>query len=748
MSYISWGTARNGVRLGVRWDDPVSPSPGGGQTVGVSVHIDRAVNIADNVNTVVLSGAINQTLTNLNLSGSGQAQIWSGSVSGAVGVTLSLTATSSNIEYADGTISAAQSVWVPWAAPSAPTGGAASVSGTQANLTWGGSWANPAPVESFSVDRQQNGTWVGAGGGIPAASRAFSDTSLPLNALLYWRVYAWNSAAASAPLLIGPNYTKPSAPKIGTPTKLANGSIRVAYTNNGTYANAVEIQDSPDGTTWATITSTAVPSTGYYDQTSPNAAVTHRYRARAKTPDGTWSDWSATSSIVQLQAPPNKPTNVAPAVSAIGDSLVVTWTHNPVDSTPQRAYTLRHRVAGGSWTTVGQTLSAVSSHTITAPTYASPANVEVEVATWGAHANVGPWSDTHTVVRSSRPVVGTTLAANTVITGATLALGLTYSQPEGLPIGSWTATLRKAGNVVEVRQGGPADPLTGIVFATDLEDGSAYTMEASVTSSVGLSSIVLSRSFTVDYAEPAVPTATVTYQREAGTVTVAVVNPVGTPAVVANRVYGNGKFLGEIPPNGSLTWRVPPLAGATVRVRAMTDLPSSADTAEIPVPYGDGDPGVHLNGGPGYARHAAVWGGAPKISWAPAVETFTETYQGDRRPSVTFGEAESFVLSASALVWWDGPDSGRDYWRAILLAKTNVVYRDAVRTIFGVLRDMSVDEGTSTRFGSVSFQIVETLHAESDLYDYVPTLIEDPPGSGNYRIVSVAVDDSPEGLLP
>ena len=626
----------------------------------------------------------------------------------------------------------------------------ARVSDSRVDLSWQGNYTSGSgayPWTGLRLDRWDNvsNVWTRIAN-LNWDVTSYSDTTTQPNRQYAYALWAYNPTGDSPAVHVHSLYTTPAAPTIGAPEKLANGSINVRFTNNSGYASAVEVQDSPDGTTWTSLTSTA-PVSSPYNHASPSTSVSHRYRVRVKSPSGLWSAWSATSSVVQLQAPPNAPTNVQPTVSAIGDALVVTWQHNPTDGSPQRAYTLRHRLAGGSWTTVGQTLSAVSSHTISAATYPSAATVEVEVATWGAHATVGPWSATQAIKRTSRPTVGiSSPASGTTLAGSTLTLDATYFQAEGTPIASWKATLRKAGQQVAVANGNSSTPLIGIVFPS-LQDATTYTVDLEATSADGLTSAVTTATYPVDFAEPDAPTVVVSFEREAGTATIRVTNPATGPEVVSNEIYGNGTYLGSVPANGSLTWRTVPLNGASMFARALTALPSSADSAATPVPYGDEERGIHLNAGVGYVLHAALWGGSPEISETVGGEEYLTTYEGDRQPSVTFGSEESLVLDVSALCWYAYPDSDPVYWRAIRRARTNVCYRDAKRTLYGVLRKLDLKE-SSTLFGTLSFGFEETLSDASDLYTYTPQLIEDPPGSGQYRIVRVANDDSVEGLLP
>ena len=63
-----------------------------------------------------------------------------------------------------------------------------------------------------------------------------------------------------------------------------------------------------------------------------------------------YSAYSAYSNTVQLLSAPNPPTGLTPngPVRPVDEPVLFQWTHNPVDSSSQTAYELRHRVPGGA----------------------------------------------------------------------------------------------------------------------------------------------------------------------------------------------------------------------------------------------------------------------------------------------------------------------------------------------------------------------------------------------------------------
>ena len=743
---ISWGTAANSVRVGVQWRAPVSPSPGGGQTVTADIYID-SVNIADTSNTLSWTGVGSGSVSGLNLNGSGQRLIHTVSFTGRVGETVTLNVSLAGVEYAGSTRTASQSLWVPYALPAAPaTATASRVSDARFDIAWTGTWSASAPATKFYIDRNTDdvvGTMVA--GGLGSAVRAWSDTSTQANRKYRWRVFAENSAG-TASAVSAYLYTTPAASSRPTWTKTAGGDVALSWTVNATHAAKQWVEDSPDGTTWTKVSPDLSGTATSWTHTAPSTAVTHRYRIVAETPNllkGT----SSASTIVTLLSAPNKPTNLSPnGVAPLGEALALTWTHNPNDGTPQQQRELRHRAnSGAAWTTVGPTATSSTSYTLAAGTYTS-GSPQWEVRTKGAHVDWSPWSDTATLALSARPVAGFTVPDSSgTWGGSSLPVVGTYHDPEGSPLGAWRLRLKQGAALLAERSGSSlpiASTFTGLAHAT------TYTVELEVRDGAGLWSAVASRTFAVAYTPPTVPTVDVSFDTNRAEAVVSITNPATGVAVTRNEVYtAQGAYLGEVGPNGTLSWRTPPLDGtAAVFVRAHTDLPSSADTAVVAVPLPSGGLGIHLNAGPGYGLHAALWRGSPSVGWSPDVDVTLTTFAGDILPSSSYGPTEPMTLDLSGRVWFAEPESSRAHWIAVLRAKTTVCYRDCVRTLYGVVTGPGFTE-TNVRWAAMSATFTETMSDARDLFDFEPVLIEDPPGSGEYRVIAVERDTSILNLL-
>lgn len=192
-----YGSAKNGVRLGVFWDSIDLNSDGSkARIVGGEIRIDRDVNINDSTNKLSWSGGavVDGSDSNINVSGSGAKKIKS--VTGqwqdlAYGSTKSenFSASMSGVDYAGGTISESRSVTYParkYLAPVSPT----DLAWTQTSvgnftLTWTNQATAAAPWTTVVLVRTEVG---GTTTEIPVSSAASSITQ---NGMALDKRYTW-----------------------------------------------------------------------------------------------------------------------------------------------------------------------------------------------------------------------------------------------------------------------------------------------------------------------------------------------------------------------------------------------------------------------------------------------------------------------------------------------------------------------------------------------------------------------------
>ncbi len=494
-------------------------------------------NVVDGSNSLAVSGNWSRSGT-LALNGAYSATpVWESFivVSRAYGAAtpLSVTAVWSGVEYWGTTLSATSDYSVParpYSAPAAPTSVTATrVSNTQHTVAWTnnstGGTGTSAPYLSQRVQRWDNagGSWVTIADGVSGSASSYTDNTTVANRRYQYRVVAVNTTASTTSAASSAVQTTPAAPTSVSAAK-SGTDIVVTFTEGQSSGMNVqfEVYDKPNGGA-RTLLATVSSGLGTYTHTSPNAAQTHQYEVRAKSTVGAtlYSGYVA-SGVVQLLTAPNAPTGLSPngVAADAGEGATLAWTHNPVDTTAQTKFQVRHRKSGGSWTTVTAVTSATSSWTLTGGTYASGDSVEWQVRTWGAATTGGsdgtgasPWSATATVAMSTRPTV-TLSAPGATVTSATVTAEWAFFSAASATQAAWRATLSNGGGVIETISG--AGATDSVTFTTLVADGASYTVAVEVQDSAGLWSLADTAPFDVEYLPPAAVTATVTFDEETG----------------------------------------------------------------------------------------------------------------------------------------------------------------------------------------------------------------------------------------
>lgn len=449
--------------------------------------------------------------------------------------------------------------------PGAPTGAvAARDSDAQYNISWVTHPTPNSPYTAQSVQRKTDGgDWLTIAN-LAGSIASFVDRTTEVNHQYQWRVVASNSGGSTSSEASTAVQTTPDAVSSLIAARDAQGNIALTWTNNSPMLTvSFEIQHSADGITWVELTTASIPQ---FAHVSPSITVPHMYRVRVVSAVGTttMSAWLE-SNEVRLAAPPNAPTPIAPE-GALDANLGITlqWRHNSVDTSPQSAYALRHRLQGAeSWTAIPKILSTASSRAITG--YANGQGVEWQAQTWGEHADPSPWSNS-VFVLSETPIV-TISTPSTTHNLSTLTLAWSYFQAASSIQAQWQAELLNASGVlVETRSGSAGNTRK---FSTVLQNESLWKVRLRARSAAGIWSGWEERGFYVSYARPAVPAISTRFIEDEGTVEIQIENPlitrfnwegephnsasikrVGTPIVARNR-FINPDFEGPYLPTGA-----------------------------------------------------------------------------------------------------------------------------------------------------------------------------------------------------
>lgn len=536
-----------------------------------------------------------------------------------------------------------------WAAPPLPT-----VVTPQWDLdtqfTVGITHGTPSPrgeILSTQLQRRRISTPATDWASIMDASGAvtsFADTGVTTNAAFQYRAGVWNWRAQIGWRESATAYTTPGAPTSVTAAKKANLSITVSWVSGAAYTPAhFEIRDN------GVLVATVAGSTSSWTHTSPDAGVTHTYTVRA-VQGSLGSAWVA-SDTVQLLTPPLAPSNLSPSgTNTLTGSVTLSWTHNPVDSSPQSAANIRYRIVGaGTWTTTTATTSQQVQRTLTVGNY------EWQVQTRGAHASFGAWSAVATFSVVAAPTVTITGPASPLSSSVATAVW-TWAQAQGLAQTAWTAVLETpSGTVIETRSGTGATAST--TFVTRLTDASNYVVR--VTATNGVLTATSTRAFTTLFVPPPAPILTAVWDDVAGVALIHVAKGAGTPATVSLDV--------DRSTDGGTTWEpvvtgLAPVAtqlndgeclsnGVTLyRCTAWTATPSAA-TTQITLAADSG--AVWLSGGAGFQTCVKL-----PLNPSTAIEAGRKKamvqYTGRELPVPYSGRAKTRTITASGTFFHRG----------------------------------------------------------------------------------------------
>ena len=581
-------------------------------------------------------------------------------------------------------------------APGAPT--VTRTSDTSHSLAWtrGSQTAGPYASQEVLRRTRTGGVWGAYSviATLSASSTSYVDTTTSANKAYDYQVRATNASGSATSAASATVWTTPGVPTNPAAAKNAAGDIVVTWAAPSGAASAAdlkyEVSETTDGSTW-TVKATTAAGVLSYTHVSPDTALPHTYRVRAiVSPTGLVGSGLASAYVstntVQLLTPPAAPSNLTSSPAGTADraqNIELAWTHNPLDSSPQTAYTLQHRAVGaGTWTTVGPTAGDVSLYTLPANTYPTGSAFEWRVLTYGLHANPGPYSAIATVQISSVPGVSiASPAPGEVLPSTSLTVSWTFSDPDGDPQGSWEAVLFEEGVPVEAKVG--ANTADNTTFAYRLQE-KGYSVQVRVRDSRGLWSTPDTVSFTVDYPEPPIPVIDQSTWDWA-TATVSLDLSVPTPAsgevavdhLEVWRSIDDGPWVllvDDLPPETlSYLDPSPTVAGKnTYVVQAVSALPSTAQSAPVDVitPQDeDGRPGVWLSAGPGLSVVGCLRTEV-SIDAKRVRERALQRYAGRAFPVEHEGEHvdETWQISGSLNLRWsksvDPPDSP-EAWLAL-----------------------------------------------------------------------------------
>jgi len=709
----TWGTAvgsNNQARLG--YDVSYSPanptSSTSSVTVTLTVYLWTRYSVSDSTNNYAVSG---------DFSGSGSANVNHGSSSSwstsnrttlysssksftlfyTTTQTVSFSASMTGLNAISGTPTVSGSITLPKRPVTAPANhtnvNVTRSSDTRQNVTWTRNATTSAPYDSQVLQRWDS--YYNAYrtiANLSGTATSYADQSTVANRRYRYRILAKNDAGQSAYVPSPYISTTPAEPLGVKATKVGSDIVVSWGADHVHYADGFQIVESQNGGAWnyAGQVTVADGSARSWTHSSPSTSVSHRYAVRTRTEGPLYSEYVQTGTV-QLLAPPLAPTGLSPASGAADADkpIVLTWQHNPVDTTDQVGYQVQYRVDGGAWTVLPATLSATSSRTIAAGTWPNGALIEWQVRTRGESATYGPYSATaafQTVAAPSATIVSPVGEFNS----STATLVWDYFDPADMPQSSYRVWLYAgAGTSGAVLASGTySGAATSRTFTPKLTDGATYTAAVQVRNGAGVWSDVAAETFTVEYLPPPTGVLTGVWDLDTGTVTV----EVSHPAPTANEVEGltcavyrsaNGGpwvLLGEgLPLETAVVDAIPATEGVNeYRVVTVSELPSTAESEPVAVPVAS-DGWIFVNGGPGFSLMVKVRDNA-KTSYSPSRTRDLHHFAGRSYPVEVTGQSRTLGITADVRL--GGGSSTWDQIEELLDGPAPFCYRDMTRREF------------------------------------------------------------------
>lgn len=620
------------------------------------------------------------------------------------------------------------------AATSTPT--VARVSDTSQTVTWTKNATSAAPYDQQLVQRAAVDI-TGATGSfatiatLTGSPSSYSDTSTVANRVYRYQIVAKNSAGSATSGMSGWVHTTPAAPSGVTLTKTAAGDVQIDWAVNATDANSrTDLQVSVNGGSWSALASTGSAAANTYTHSSPPAgSLTYQLRANVEAGSSSDAGFGLASGWVQsgtlaTAAAPAAPGNLSPNGSTVDLSrdVVLSWTHNPTDGSPQSGFEVNHSPDGTTWTTTGHVTSATQSWTLPAGTYSNGTPPYWRVRTWGQLTDAGsvsPWSATATMTGSTTPTA--TISSPGATVGASSAdVVVDYYQAEGSAEAAVRVTLLTGDRSQVLKVYSASGAVSGFTL-TGLEDGVSYQVDAAVQSSAGLWSDTVTQSFTVSYAPPAQIDVAAEFQQADGSVTVSLypqswdgvttVEPIS--ASLERRIGATGEWvelLSGLDPRAAVTDTTAPIDGQVwYRAVSLSATPSQATGVESQVDVAETE-WCYLSAGRNAGYNVTVrFRSNVAFRTVSGRDRASYKFEGRSKRVVMNGDEAGYSLGVSG---WLAPDSSS---RADVVTVSQMegphLWRDPTgRQVYGDLSNVQIEEkvqGLRSRHG-VSFSIDET----------------------------------------
>ena len=552
-SYVGVNTGRK-IRL--EWQVDQTPSTVKSSTSSVSVRVRiwvrTQVSTIDKVN--VFKASVSSPFSNasgsrnISTSSGARAILYDSTKTIATSSSskkISISASITNVEIAGlstvAKVSGSHTIGAkPAATPTKPTDLAVTrVSDTQHTITGKIKASSTVNVTRLNIMRRESasttsawGAWVQVGslttGWSSDTTFTFADMATAADRLYTYRLTAVNSAGSTNSSDSDVIRTTPASPGVPAAALDAFGDITVTASVTGiNAAGATYDWESRINGVEAAVAGTTVQPVRVFAGVDP--LKSYAYRLRSSTSSGTsndttlYSNWSSWSNTVAQVGPPLAPTPVFPASGAtvaFDRDFTWAWTHNPIDTSPQRTYQLRYRIDGDEWVTfTGTTARARAQEALGPGSFG-----EWQVRTTGKFTAspeedaYGPWSTVQPFTLAATPQV-TIFEPASIYTKGTLTARWAFFAEDSSVQAAWEASLWDVATGAQLGGTRFGTQETYVTFSSagqGLADGMSYEVRVRVRATSGLWSDAETRTFETFFTPPTAPILDVTYDCDTG----------------------------------------------------------------------------------------------------------------------------------------------------------------------------------------------------------------------------------------
>lgn len=541
------------------------------------------------------------------------------------------------------------------------------------------------------------------------ATQTTTDYTIGANKRLEFAIATINTAGTTNSEASRPVGTTPSPPSSLTAAWLSPESrtIRLTWPRFASIAQDIHIEFTTNGTSWLPVTNPAAPlpiSEPFWDQTNADVTVPHTYRLNVgdvTNPEAARSGWVVSNKVEPLTRPLQAAVLTPEQIDATGP-ITIRIVHNPIDNTKQTAAVIRHRKAGGAWTSITRTTDDF--YVIPADTYVNGDTIEADAQTAGASGELSPVSEVLSFVARPAPTSTLTGPPATVVTKTA---EVTWTAPTQV---SAIIELR-AGSTLVGRQVVANSPRTASF--PDLEDRGVYTVSLTVRDNYQ-SAPVQTRTFTVELPRPNKPRLTVYTGPHTATATITTSGGIPATQIELWRSIDGGLTYEPVGAlagaSGAITDMLATL-GRTyqLRARAYSAAGGWIDSDIVNVRIDSND--VVVNWGENWENKATV---VADLAFDATAQTDIAFVQFDRGAGRTApvpygGTSTSDAVSVSGVLGGDLGSTEREWVaasRQLVLWYRDPDGRSFPASLGGGVKFTQVREGTRT----VAFTATETDH--------------------------------------